>query len=66
MSCSVQGTTFNIRSLGYKIQLISTSSTNCRVHMCRYTQTTETDCTNGLDDDCNGLTDAKDPACNLG
>lgn len=31
--------------------------------VCRYSAGFEDDCTDGLDNDCNGLTDAEDPAC---
>ena len=36
------------------------------VTLCRYNQEVETSCDDGLDNDCNGLSDMDDPACHGG
>ena len=33
------------------------------VRLCRYTQISETNCHDGLDNDCDGLVDMADPSC---
>lgn len=59
----LQGRSINLLDLGYKVQLVSTTATHARVHICRYTELVETNCSDGLDNDCNGLADSRDPAC---
>lgn len=58
-------TTYTDTVGGWRVLVTSiTKATNSScVTLCRYSQTVETDCHNGLDDDCNGLVDALDPAC---
>ncbi|GAX78725.1 hypothetical protein CEUSTIGMA_g6163.t1 [Chlamydomonas eustigma] len=42
------------------------NGTAASTSVCRYTETVETNCHDGLDNDCNGLVDSQDPACGGG
>lgn len=48
---------------GLNISLLEKSNTTAIISLCSYSLTQETNCEDGLDDDCNGLTDMEDPAC---
>lgn len=48
---------------GLNISLVEKSNTSALVSICSYTLQKETECDDGLDDDCNGLIDMEDPAC---
>ncbi len=49
--------------LGFLYKFVSSNGTHATGFLCRYTSSTEDNCVDGLDNDCNGLTDAQDPAC---
>mmetsp|Transcript_11015 Transcript_11015/g.23763 ORF Transcript_11015/g.23763 Transcript_11015/m.23763 type:complete len:852 (+) Transcript_11015:286-2841(+) len=59
----VNGTRFNDTITRLIINFVNYNATHAEVRACRYTQTRETSCVNGLDDDCNGRSDWTDPAC---
>lgn len=46
-----------------KIRLLSKNSDSAVVEVCRMSSAFEANCTDGVDNDCNGLVDAADPAC---
>ena len=47
----------------FKVAVLSGTSSAASLRVCHYTGLTETLCSNGLDDDCDGLTDMQDPDC---
>lgn len=57
---------FDTEHSGLNIKVVSRNDTEAIVSLCKYTMLTETsmdDCIDGVDNDCNGLIDADDPAC---
>ncbi len=63
MPRAAQGATLRLPLATLAARFVSNTSTSATISFCRYTQARETSCTDGLDNDCNGLVDALDPAC---
>eukprot|EP00798_Chlamydomonas_sp_ICE-L_P014165 gene14165-20133_t len=57
------GAIFNDTNTGIVVETLEFGETEGKMKLCRYTETVETNCFDGLDNDCNGLTDDEDPAC---
>eukprot|EP00798_Chlamydomonas_sp_ICE-L_P024728 gene24727-10364_t len=57
------GSTYNDTNTGLVMVFNTANEESGDISLCRYTETVETNCFDGLDNDCNGLTDSEDPAC---
>eukprot|EP00798_Chlamydomonas_sp_ICE-L_P001878 gene1878-33295_t len=57
------GSTYNDTNIGLVMVFTQANATHGDISLCCYTETVETDCFDGLDNDCNGLKDREDPAC---
>ncbi|PNH11957.1 Autolysin [Tetrabaena socialis] len=49
---------------GVRVSVLSINTgVSATIQLCRFTELVETNCEDTIDNDCNGLTDAEDPAC---
>jgi hypothetical protein len=51
------------QELHFVVQLQSMDRRSARIRVCRFTESRETSCTDGKDNDCNGLIDRQEPQC---
>lgn len=51
------------RGAQYRVKLDAANTTTAVASVCRFVATTEQDCSDGVDDDCDGLVDKADPDC---
>jgi hypothetical protein len=58
-----QGASLNVTALRFIMRFLYRNTTHAVISVCRYNETVQTKCGGGLDTDCDGLVDAKDPDC---